>query len=318
MQFWALIVDSFRESLDRKIFWVLVVMTLMVAGAMACVGFEPDKITVMFGMWEIETDVFAPIATATGEAELNESLIASIIVYGLMDFVLGSVGVLLAIIATASFLPAFLERGAVDVVLAKPLSRLKLLIGKYLGSMVFMFVHAAFFVGLTFLIAGLRWGVWIPGYLLAIPLMILLFSYVYCISAWAAVRYRSAIVAIFLSVGAWIVFSGVQTLADSFEIFPSWKENRMVYNTARVARWVIPKTQDVTYLAARWSGARTSADIIPEVPDQTEQEREMVERATETERARMNINPVHTIGSSLLFEAVVVMLAVWQFSRRDF
>ena len=56
-------------------------------------------------------------------------------------------------------------------------------------------------------------------------------------------------------------------------------------------------------------------DPDPEDPDT---DTVTIERASAIERRRMNMNPVHTIGSSLLFEAVVIMLAMWKFSRTDY
>jgi len=309
MQFWALIVDSLRESRDRKIFWVMLVIELMVAAAMFCIGFEPGKIDVLFGVWQYKTDAF------TSFGGLRADLIAGIAVYFIMDVVFGWIGVTLAIIATAGFFPALLERGAVDVVLAKPISRSMLFLGKYLGSMVFVLLHAIVFVGITFVVIGTRWGAWLPGYLLTVPLLVLLFSYIYCISAWAGVMYRSAGVAILFSLGAWVFFFSIQASADVFETFPKWKENRLAYNTIRAARWAVPKTHDITYLAGKWSSASASTEMVPKV----EQEAwPLVERAEKSEVERMNMNPVHTIGSSLLFEAVIILAAMWKFSRRDY
>ena len=138
MQFWALIVDSLRESLDRKIFWVLAGISLLVAAAMFCVGFEPTKVDIMFGLWEFETEILDPTA------EVGRGNIASIAVT-CMDIVVGWIGVMLAIIATAGFFPAFMQRGAVDVLLSKPMSRAKVFLGKYLGSMVFVLLQATLF-----------------------------------------------------------------------------------------------------------------------------------------------------------------------------
>lgn len=309
MQFWALIVDSFRESRDRKIFWVMLVIESVVAAAMFCIGFEPGRINILFGIWPLETQRF------TAFAGLREDLIATIAVHVIMDVVVGWIGITLAIIATAGFFPAFLERGAVDVVLAKPISRSMLFLGKYLGSMVFVLLHAVFFVGITFLVIGTRWGAWLPGYLWTIPLLVLLFSYIYCISAWAGVMYRSAGAAILFSLGAWVFFFGIQSAADVFVIVPKWKEHRLAYDAVHAARWAVPKTQDITYLAAKWSGASASTELVPEVEPE---DRPMVERAEQSEVGRMNINPVHTIGSSLLFEAVIVLAAMWKFSRSDY
>lgn len=310
MQFWAIVVDGFRQSRDRKIFWVMLAITLLVAGAMACIGFSPGRISFLFGFWEIQDDRFTILSG------LREDLIATILVDYIMALILGWIGITLAIIATAGFLPAFLERGSVDVVLSKPMPRWRLFLAKYAGAMVFVLVQATVFVVLTFLVAGFRWGVWITGYLLCIPLVVLLFSYLYCISACVAVRFRSTVVSVIVTIGAWLVFSSVQTMGDMFEMYPSWQQNRTAYAAVRAARWIVPKTEDVVYLAKAWTGARPATEVMPEFED--EHEREVVDRAAKIEIERMNINPVLTIGSSLLFEGVVLLFAIWTFSRRDY
>ena len=308
MQFWALIVDSFRESLDRKIFWVLVGVSVLVAAAMSCVGFQPTHVDIMFGMWEFETDLFDPTT------EFGRGNIASIAVV-CTDIVVGWIGLMVMIIATAGFFTAFVERGAIDVLLSKPMTRAKLFIGKYLGSMVFVLLQASLFGGLTFMVMGVRWGTWLPGYLLMNPLLVILFSYLYCVSVWVAVTMRSTIAAIVLSMGAWVAFTGVQQIDDVLELYPQWREQRTGLYTLRALRWVVPKTQDITYLAERWSGAGSGTNLIPDIP---EQDVSMLERVRSLEAKRRNVNAVHTIGSSLVFEAVVVLLAMWTFSRKDY
>lgn len=313
MQFWALIVDSFRESLDRKIFWVMATMSVLIAATMFCIGFEPGKIVILFGTWEFPTDLF------TVDDTILSDRIATLAVTWIMEHTLSWPGIILAIIATAGFFPAFIERGSIDVVLSKPMARWQIFLGKYIGSMVFVFVQAFIFVMLTFIVIGIRWGAWLPGYLWAIPLVVLLFSYIFCVSVWVAVHYRSTVAAIVISLGAWMIFSGVQTTADCFELFPAWKENESAHTAFRTARWIVPKTQDITYLAAKWSGAATSDAVLPD-PDSefADTDTVTIKRATAIERERMNMNPLHTIGSSLLFEAFVVMLAMWKFTRTDY
>ncbi len=308
MQFWALIVDSFRESLDRKIFWVLVCISLLVAATMFCVGFEPTRVNIMFGLWEFDTELFNPTS------ETGRENIASIAVT-CMDIVVGWIGVMLAIIATASFFPAFMQRGAIDVLLSKPMTRAKVFLGKYVGSMVFVLLQATLFGVLTFVVMGVRWGTWLPGYLLIIPLLVILFSYLYCVSVWAAVVMRSTIAAIFLSIGAWVVFAGVQSMDDALELYPQWQEERTLFYSVRTLRWVVPKTQDITYLAERWSGAGSGTNLVP---DTNYQDTRMLDRARALEQKRRNVNAVHTIGSSLAFEGIIVLWAMWIFARKDY
>lgn len=314
MQFWALVVDSFRESLDRKIFWVMVAVTLIIAAAMVCVGFEDDHVSFLFGMWEIRTDHYS---TMSG---LGRSNIVGLVVYALMNPLLGWAGVTLMIIATAGAFPALMARGVIDVVLSKPISRQRLFIYKYLASMVFVLVQATLFVGVTFLIMGMRWGVWVPGYLLSIPLVVLLFSYVYCVSVLVAVRTRSTVAAILLSIGAWIAYVLPATALQAFNEIPSLREQERFYQMVRVAAWIPPKTADISYLAGKWGGARTSLDIVPTtvIGSQGEGEQEQLEHLRDVERREMDKSPVLSIGSSLLFEAVVVLWAMVLFTRKDY
>ena len=51
MPYWALLLDSFRESRDRKIFRLMLAISLFSAAAMFCVGFEPGRVSVLFGLW---------------------------------------------------------------------------------------------------------------------------------------------------------------------------------------------------------------------------------------------------------------------------
>jgi len=309
MQFWALVRDSFRESLDRKIFWVMLFVSLVVAGAMFCISFEPHEISVLFGTWVIKTDVL------TVGDRLRKDFIALIVVDGIMDTMLGWVGVILSLIATAGFFPSLMRRGTVDVMLSKPIARWQLFLGKYFGSMAFVAVHATIFVVLTFLVCGIRWGVWLPGYLLSIPLIVILFSYLYCISVLVAIPTRSSVAAVLVTLGAWVCFAGIQVTDDQFASSPSWQQYRSAYAVSRVARWIVPKTSDITLKAKQWARAASSSDLIVQQDFDSDGS---VDRAMKIERRRMAIPAVYTIGSSLVFETVVVLIAIRLFSRRDY
>lgn len=309
MQFWALIVDSFRESRDRKVFWAMLLISLASVGAMACVGFEPGRVTFFFGVWDIETSFF------TDGASLRSDMIATLAVDIIADTVLGTIGVILAIIATAGFFPGLMDRGGIDSVLAKPLSRWTLFLGKYLGAMAFMLFHAGLFVVLSFLVMGFRWGTWLPSYLWMIPLMVLLFSYLYCISVLVAVLSRSAMLAALVTLGAWMMFGGIQLMDDQFEDRPQWREYTTAYHAVHVARWIVPKTADIMTFSKEIVRAARADDFLAGSADQ---DQAMIDHAVRVEERRMAVSPYSTIGSSLLFEGVIVLLAMWRFNRKDF
>lgn len=309
MQTWALIADTFRESLDRKIFWIMLLISLFVAGTMFCFSFEPNRISILFGTWTLESEVF------TYNNAVRTDLIASLLVEWIADIVLGAIGIFLALIATAGFFPAMMERGGIEVLLSKPMPRWQIILGKYIGSLTFMAFQALIFVTLTFLVAGLRWNVWLPRYFLVVPLVILLFSFLYCVSTLVAVYTRSTIAVILITLFAWGSFVGVQTGADTFEMYPEFKEYRSAYNGLRVARWIVPKTSDLTLLARKWTGAASPTDFLT---DRDDDDQQMIQRADTAELRRLELNPVAVIGTSLLFEVAVLGIAMWRFSRKDF
>lgn len=310
MQLWALIKDGFRESRDRRIFWVLLVMSVCVAAAMFCIRFEPDGIDVLFGMWKIDASQFGDAGV------LRTDVIAAVIVDGIMDTALGSVGMILSIIATAGFLPHLLEKGSIEIVVSKPIARWKLFLGRYLGGVSFVFFHATVFVGLTFLVAGVRWGVWLPGYLFAIPLVTLLFSFLYCISALAAVLTRGTVTAVLVTLVAWAGFAGIQSADDLLNVGKPAADRHVMLQSLHVARQIVPKTQDVLHIAKRWSKAANAVELFP---GESEPEAlEMMSQARRAEEERRKIPAYHTLGTSLLFELVILVAAMWRFSRMDF
>jgi len=313
LQLWAIIVDGFRESLDRKIFWLLIGLSVLIALAMLSVGFEADRVSFFFGLFDADTERYNPLSS------MGRSTIVGLVVYVLLDTLLAWIGVTLMIIATADAFPAFMQRGAIDVVLAKPLPRRLLFLYKYLAGLVFVFLQGVFFTGVTFLVMGLRWGIWAPGYLLAAPLLVLLFSYLYCVSVLVAIKTRSTVAAILVTIGAWIGFALIHQAPAIFELSPDLKKHSLMYNSVRVASWIPPKTGDFTYLAAKWAGAGTSLEIMPpSMANQPGTDPDQLQRAQELEQRELEKNPIYSIGSSLLFELVILLIAMRSFVRRDY
>jgi ABC-type transport system involved in multi-copper enzyme maturation permease subunit len=314
MQLWALIVDGFRESLDRKIFWVLIILTVLVTLVMASVGFEGEDVSLVFGMWSAKTDRFNPIS------QFGRANLVGFAVYFLASSMMGGIGITLMVIATAGAFPAFMDRGAVGVMFSKPIGRPRLFLYKYLAGMVFVVVQATLFFVLTFLVMGMCWGVWVPGYLMSIPLLVLLFSYVYCVSVLVAIKTGSPVAAILISLFCWMLFAMVHQAPAAFEAFPTLKEQRMLYTAVRVVSWIPPKTGDFPYLAARWAQAGTSIDAIPffSQAEIKADESAEVDRAREFEEKELTKNQIYSVGSSLLFEVVVVLWAMRVFARKDY
>ncbi len=121
----------------------------------------------------------------------------------------GSLGLLLALVWTAGFLPTFLEASAASVLLAKPVGRWQLLVGKYIGVLTFVGFQVVLFVVLTWLALGLRTNVWDMTYWWCIPLLLLQFAVLYSFSVLLAVATRSTVACVFGSLLFWLLSWGI-------------------------------------------------------------------------------------------------------------
>jgi ABC-type transport system involved in multi-copper enzyme maturation permease subunit len=165
---------------------------------------------------------------------------------GLGSWVAGAVGMLLALLWTASLLPTFLQPAAVAVLLAKPLPRWGLLAGRCLGVLAFVAVQALTFLGATWLALGLRTGTWEPRYWLSLPLLLLHFAIFFAFAAMLAVATRSTVVSVLGTVLFWALCGAVNLAHHALHAIPDLAGLReSVGRGAEVGYWVLPKPLDL-------------------------------------------------------------------------
>jgi hypothetical protein len=234
-------------------------------------------------------------------------------VYFIEDILVNSWGaaiaLLLSSIITAFFIPNMLRKGAVDLLLSKPIHRTSLLLYKYVGGLTFMFLNTAFLVVGLWLVLGWRSGLWGPGFLWSIPILTFQFAIYYAVSTLFAVLTRSPIVAILMSCLAWLVFTGVgwgyryidstKDIPGPERFFPEW-----VYDGGRVVHYILPRIKDIDKLTTKLvAGDLLSADS------------EVLKNA---DVAFASFSWGESISVSAIYIAVLLGLASWRFATRDY
>jgi ABC-type transport system involved in multi-copper enzyme maturation permease subunit len=213
-----------------------------------------------------------------------------------------TLGLLLTLIWTAGFLPAFLDSRAVAVLLAKPVPRGGLLLGKYVGVLAFVLVQAAYFVGGTWLALGARTGIWDPTYLLSVPLLLLHFAVFFSVSLLLAVLFRSTVVSVFGSIAFWGLSWGINygrhLVTSASDAATQGAFARPLVWLAEIGYWLFPKPIDLGQLLFDALGA--GAHFQPLLPGA----------------------PMMSLGlavlTSLLFTAYMLLTAGVQFARADY
>jgi ABC-type transport system involved in multi-copper enzyme maturation permease subunit len=125
------------------------------------------------------------------------------IVVGVMVYLLGVGGTLIAILVTAPIIPQTFEPGAVDLLLSKPISRVLLYLTKFFGGCIFVAINISYFIIGVWAILGWRFELWNERLLWCIPVFLFLFAIYYSVSAFAGVLWRSAVMSVVMTIVFW-------------------------------------------------------------------------------------------------------------------
>jgi ABC-type transport system involved in multi-copper enzyme maturation permease subunit len=198
-----------------------------------------------------------------GLAKLPELFQASLgrCVYFIENTLIGGFGawvaILVGVVISSFFIPNMLRKGTIDMLLAKPIRRPTLLIYKYIGGLSFVFLSSTIAIGGTWLVLGLRSGIWAPGFLMTIGTLTFFFAILYSVSALFAVLTRSAIVAILVTCMAWFVLwllgignQALSAVGKDEALAKQFNDNGWgwTFVASDSVHAVLPRTSDITVL----------------------------------------------------------------------
>jgi hypothetical protein len=167
----------------------------------------------------------------------------------LAGWVADGLGLLLMLVWTAGFLPAFLDQRSVAVVLAKPLPRWTLLVGQFLGVLALVAFQGGVFLAGTWLALGLRTGVWDGAYFLCLPLLLVHFGVFFSASVLLAVSTRSTVACVFGSVLFWLLCFGLNLGRHAALQAPGLHGVAPGFGwLLEACYWVLPKPLDFHFL----------------------------------------------------------------------
>lgn len=324
-----LVRDTLRQSRAQGVFWALACVSLVAivlcasvtvqAPALAGPGeradFLPRKdrdagdrqraadsgVTIVDGEMTVAFGAIRlPLARdARGAVHFLQLLLAG----GVAD----TVGLLLALVWTAGFLPSFLEGRNIAVLLAKPAPRWLLVTGKFIGVLCFVLLHAVIFVGGTWLALGTRTGIWDTVYLWSVPLLLIHFAIFFSFSLLLAVCTRSTVACVFGTIVFWFVCWGMNfgrhaLLAETYQPSEAVFAGRAL-TLAEAGYWLLPKPADLGMVLY---DALEAADSFGQIG------------AFQIVQSHGDFHPWPSLAASLAFMLVVLLAASRQFATLDY
>ena len=237
MQATALLLDSLRMLRSRKLFWISLGISMLVMLAYASIGFGENGLSLFFGAWELEDPFFvegSPWAKA-----LYLGIYSNLVV----TIWLSWAATILALVSTSSVFPDFMSAGSIEMVLSKPISRVRVFLIKFIGSLLFVFVQVLLFCTGVFICVGIRIDEWIWPIFAAVPLVTIFFSYLYAFNVLMGLVTRSGLAALLFTALFWFLLFAVQagegalsTIATEQSVRLERLEDRMADQQARLDR----------------------------------------------------------------------------------
>lgn len=269
---WAIVEDTLRESFARKILIAFPAITTLI---------------ILFFAFIMNIDVVdgavAMVSIMGGGVQRAEVTKLIINVQSGLAVLVFTGGIFLSLFATGNFVPQMLERGTVDLLISKPLSRSKLLLAKYLGCLLIIALNVLYLVVGVWLVLSLKTGFWNAGFLYSALTMVGVFAILYCPVTLLGVTTRSPSVAIMVTY--MIVF--LSPLFAQREQLLRLLSNDVHKAILNGLYYILPKTFELGELTRSLVAGEPIENWMP-------------------------------VWSSLLFGAALLALATFLFARKDF
>lgn len=269
----ALIRDTFREALARKIFWGL---------------FALSTLMILFFLFLLRIDIVsgasATIVLFGRQTQANPDVDRMVRgVYGAIATFLYTFGMFLAVFASSGLIPSVLEPGRIELLLSKPLSRTHILLGRYTGNVLVVFLNSVYLVAGVWTILGVKTGIWSPAFLIAIATTTFIFAVLLSVVVLIGVLFESAALATMVTVALMIISPILAQTSLMMRLLSSeWSRNLW-----QALYYSLPKVYEIGKMTLDAIQSRTFVGFTP-------------------------------IWTSAVFGAIMLGAALSIFARRDF
>lgn len=275
----TIILNTFREALAKKIF----------------IGYYIFyAIVVIFMLFAVNLDAVEGVMSM---ADVPQAV--GMVEKGFLDLAWAFI-VFFSLVSTSSFIPSMLEKGTIDLLISKPISRLNILFSKFLGAVIFMFISMVFLLGSIWLILSLKSGYWNFSFLLTIPVITLTFAIMYSIVVLIGLITQSSIISILVNFFLMFVLCPILSIREGM-IF-TFVQNSAVQYVFNFFYWIFPKSGEIK-------------DIVTSI---------MLDKKINFWMTTMNVETGDfttswmSLISSLLFFIVLFSYSAYYFSKKDY
>ncbi len=273
---WLITLSTLREAMARKVFLFFLGISAIVIIVLALITSLTDT-----------SSILGNIGNISRQNKLGTNGIGSMVTMFEIVIInsIANLGLLLAIFSSASFVPVMLEKGNIDLLLSKPISRAQLLWGKYFGGILVVLINITFLIIGIWFIISLKFSYWNFAVLWSILLITFAYATLNAIIVLFGVMTKSSILGMMTAYFIYLILSPF-LLATKDRMLP-FLENKVLNTILDGFYYIIPKTSEIFGKDIFNLASGTNIELQP-------------------------------IISSFLFLVFIMILSVEIFKRKDF
>jgi ABC-type transport system involved in multi-copper enzyme maturation permease subunit len=219
---------TLREALARKVFLFFLGISALVIIVLALLTVFSDTSSILSNV-NPKNPMFSGNFITTFELMIINPL--------------ASLCLLLAIFSSASFVPVMIEKGNIDLLLSKPISRAQLLWGKYFGGIVVVLLNIAFLILGVWLIVSIKFSYWNFAILWSILLITFAFAALNALIVLLGVVTKSSVIGMMSAYLIFIILSPL-LLAAKDRMIPFF-QNKVLNTILDGLYYFLPKTSEL-------------------------------------------------------------------------
>ena len=221
---------TLKEAMARKVFLFFVGISILAIIITALIFSVVDTQSIITGL-----------ENKTGNDFLIRNIVSTLEIMIISP--LAGLGLLLAIFSSSSFVPNMLEKGNIDLLLSKPVSRQQLLWGKYFGGLLVVLLNIGFLVIGIWLTIAIKFTYWDLTFLWAILIITFTFAVLYSLIVLCGILTKGSMLGMMLAYFIFLILSPVLAVANKqSDIF---FKSDLVKNIIKSIYYFIPKTSEL-------------------------------------------------------------------------
>jgi hypothetical protein len=224
-----------------------------------------EEMSFLFGAVTLRPRLPGPAPSA--RRYLSSADFVTVAEIALGEWVMGFAGMLVAIIATAGSVPRMLEKGSLDLLLARPLGRTTLLLLKYLGGCLQVFLGAAILIGGSWLAFSARTGHWNASFLLTILTLTFFFAVLHSVGVLVGVATRNGSMSAVATLLTWAACFGVGQARMYFASPDGLGARKVLVAGVQALYLLLPKTWDLGVLNQKLIAHGQWGESTPALPE---------------------------------------------------